>query len=349
MKSVVLRELSDIYTNPNNYIIQDWCSDRGNTLPLSGNRVTARRSNDTITFSIDCGEEQHRIVILPMTVGSVERYRLLRSRLADHRNQLIEEITMQSAHFISRQSPTMSILADVVTYSEPSGISLPEYLATHSEVEQVQRIYSLIRLMESELELMGLAILDINPLDIVYGADGLLYPIHYDTLTIAENSTNSFEELRKWLLLTTNVTEERWKYGDDIGSYKTIERPYVKGYKWSGQLHDDRIVVENEEGFGYVDGRHNIVIAVQYKYAGAFAEGRAIVEGKDGWGLINLWGENVIPPIYESLGYNPNTGISCVKYHDEWSYFSYRGEQITPFKKMIINEEITLEEVMKLV
>lgn len=140
------------------------------------------------------------------------------------------------------------------------------------------------------------------------------------------------------------VMVQKLPLGDMVSQWLGAE--YLAGHLYVGALHEDRAVVEDLTGFGYVDSDNNPVIESKYIWADRFREGRAEVESREGFGLIDTDGGVVIPAIYESLGYNPQSGVSTVRKEGRWAYFSYSGEQLTPFADEYLDEELPLDEIL---
>ncbi len=171
----------------------------------------------------------------------------------------------------------------------------------------------------------------------------MLYPIRYknlreeiittydgDYVKCHKYNTRLIERLSEWLRERLGVERNEADLSDDEIRGE-LQDQLSSRYVASGEIFEERVDVFDGELFGFVDTRGEVVIEHKYISVEPFREGRAVVQSPNGWGLIDLWGEEVIPTIYESIEYNPNCGVSAVRDNGKWGYISYRGEVLTPF------------------
>lgn len=87
-------------------------------------------------------------------------------------------------------------------------------------------------------------------------------------------------------------------------------------------------------GVGFKDKNGDVVIKDDYIWASDFSCNRAVVQLKNSkMGIIDRNGRYVIEPIYRSIVYNPNDGISIVHDGELQTKFNYLGEQIEEWHK----------------
>lgn len=327
-------ELLDIFANPHNYVINDWRRGDGATIPLSGWRVTQRRSNDYIEFTIREGDQQSLIITIPMTLSALEhsRQRALRIELCD--TMLYGKYEVRSVSFTSRLNPSRLILGDVVVQSVDDGGCLLSSYVELLQPNDIESLYIALRGMERELVDSNGYFNEISLDDVVIVDDELLYPRRLGALRFTYNhndypsSGSGCEALRSAIYEISGIEDHSAEGVVSASRYPRRKREFIEGYLWSGELHEDRIAVRSEVGMGFVDGDYKLVIPPIYSAVEAFEEGRAVVECDRGVGLIDLWGREVIPAIYEQLEYNSDTGITAVLRDDRWNYISYNGEWI---------------------
>ena len=90
--------------------------------------------------------------------------------------------------------------------------------------------------------------------------------------------------------------------------------------------------VKQNEKWGFINTRGEVVVPCIYDDAWNFHEGLAAVEQNDKWGYINPKGEVVIPCIYDKMptpfGTNFSEGLACVEQNDKWSIINKEGKVI---------------------
>ena len=108
-------------------------------------------------------------------------------------------------------------------------------------------------------------------------------------------------------------------------------------------MSDQRVRVEDETGYGFVDTENRPVIAPQFVWAADFREGRAEVQTAQGMGLIDKRGHYVIEPRYEIVDYNPYTGCSRIRSEGLWALADYNGRIVGGFTPRYIEENEYVE------
>lgn len=181
-----------------------------------------------------------------------------------------------------------------------------------------------------ELQQADLSLNNLREENLILGNDNRLYPIrwHYATKGVgADEST--FEALHAKLAdakahgVLHEVASHRYHSVDNM----------LSGYLGHRAMSEGLIAIENDEGWGFIDTRGDIVITPQYDWVDRFYEGRAEVQKGDKMGLIDKQGRYIIPLSYPVVDYNHETGNSVVKRGEEWALFDYAGKQLSPFSR----------------
>ncbi len=335
--NISLKDLTHLFAQPQNYAIEF----RGGVLPLYGNGVKMSRSNDNVEFMVERSQDRYLITIA-MTTGYLERCISLESAIAKMSTTLFTPYQVERRRISSHSSPIANIRGKMVIQTLPQGWLLSDYLKRGNE-EEIQSVYSALRYLEEQLQNMQASFTTLQPEDIIIGDDGLLYPFRYQKLRFNQTDDRGCAKLRE--LIEQNYGVKELPSAPLCARY--LPQELFEGHLYTGTLHEDRVVVEDPTGFGYVDSSNRSVIPSVYLWADDFREGRAEVQTADGFGLIDTDGGVVIAPIYDSLGYNADTGVTAVRKDNRWAYFSYRGERLTPFVDEYPNEDIRLEEITK--
>ena len=211
---------------------------------------------------------------------------------------------------------------DLVLQLLPDGTDLDGALGK----EHSERLLGALDALQRELRRLNLSHGNLRR-DNLRWSGGRFIPIRYYDLRFGmpERDDEAFDTLREEIL--------RQGGGAEVSD---VEAPYDTPYRWSGHrwtsnLFEGLVCVEDETGYGYVDAENRPVIAPQYLWAGDFHEGRAEVQTAQGMGLIDREGRYIIPPEYEIVAYVPAESISRVRQNGRWALFDYLGRRITPF------------------
>ncbi len=325
-----IRKITNIFANPELYSIRigDEC------IPLHGDGVKVRRSNKYIEII-----NSRYIITIAMTVSYLKHCKALERELSRLSTSPFTPYYHKWRRILATSHD--DIFADVIIQEFPEGELLTKFLVS-ADKEELQMVLGAIQHLEEMVDSLNGSFETLSPNDIIIGEDGLLYPFRYDKLHFRRSpgEVSGCDALRKY------ISKEITDFIMPTATYPRRER--YSGHLATDTLHEDRIVVEDPTGAGYIDSSNVSVIPSIFISADRFAEGRAMVESKDGFGLINTDGEYLLPTIYESLGYNPDTGITSAKKGGQWAYFSYCGEQLTEFTDEYPNEDITLEQILRL-
>ncbi len=349
----LLRELSDIFTAPERYTLHLAARSVG----LSSASVSVSRSRDSVEFMVAEDGGEQLLITLPMSVEGVEQSRLLKYHIDRLRVGVMTSYDVEYAKFTCEYGDHCSISGDVVVQHIGRGVALDRWCEQERDRASVAAMYRAISLLDETLRSCNLCFVGrggIAANGVVVGEDALLYPFRYANLSVgcASDDKSGCEQLRKYV-------EGRFGWSEDalseelqsvkMAKYEWRSGECFEGHLYSGELNEERVLVEDTTGWGFVDGENRVVVESRYLRALPFDEGRAMVQSESGWGLIDLYGEEVIPAKYDGIEYRNKSGVSCVRRGDKWSYFSYRGEQLTPFNIDYPNEDITQEEVAEII
>ncbi len=354
----ILREISEIFITPERFTIHT----SSRSIALDAECVVTRRSREQIEFLIQSEDGGVDLITLPMSVEGVERCRLVEFQIEPLNVEIMTQYSVECVKFSQTNNPSHSILADVAIQRLPVGLTLAQWCDSTTPFRpSIEQIYSSITLLDETLRQLRIYFKGsrgISPDSIVIGEDGLLYPTRYANMRVGQNPSDVSEcdILLGWVETTIGVKREEIIQAKEIIQGKETERrryptrhvEMFEGHLSSGLLNEERAIIEEITGWGFVDANNRIVVEPRYLSVTPFSEGRAMVQSNEGWGLINLYGREMIPSIYESIGYNVSTGVSSVRQGDKWGYFSYMGEQLTPINIDYPNEDITHEEIAEM-
>ncbi len=342
-----IQELHKIFFSPTSFSISTNVFESSLALP----NVEMRRNSSHIEISIS--GTKNLLITVPLSVEGVENMRVNAARIKRLDVEMMTNYNLYTAHFTPTYGIGCSILADVAIQELP-----PHFVTLDKAVSEGRynraTIRQAVETLKETLQSKKIYFTDAEALaaeSIILGEDGLLYPIRYPYLRIygeVEDGDAAIDALRDWVEINCDATPDLEHQPSEKAEYKPRNWEHFEGHLYAGEMNEERAMIEDISGWGFVDSENNIVVAPHYKKAFPYGEGRAIVLSESGWGLINLYGDEVIPSIYDSLGYNVSTSLSCAKKGNRWAYFSYLGEQLTPFKFEYPDEDITMEELQKL-
>lgn len=328
--NVSFKELTHLFAHPQEYALEL----DGETFPLCADEAKVRRSNSNIEVAFAHNGESY-LLTLPMMTGYLQHCQITESAIERAATTLFTDYRLDRRSLLRGES---YCVAKMVIQHLPSGAPLTEYL-DRADRDQIRHIYGAVTLLVEQLNRVRATFTSLSPDDIVVGDDGLLYPFRYQRLKFCRPTAQRWSRsLRSWIHGRYGVDPEEVTMPS--GGY--YHRDLYEGHLYSGTLHEDRVVVEDPTGYGFVDGDNRAAIPSIYIWADRFREGRAEVQTSDGFGLIDTDGREVIPTIYDSLAYNDDSGITAARKGGRWAYFSYCGEQLTPFTDDYPDEEITL-------
>ncbi len=337
---ISIKGLTRLFAHPQSYTLEL----DGGGCPIVIRGCDVVRYNSYVELIVNQDDSTQLLITIPMTSGAMERALSLENSISRVASTLFTSYRVGEVYISSCQNVNECQLTKAIIQQIPQGELLSDFLEGAS-AEQIHEILGAAKLLDESLHSAKASFATLKPSGIVVGDDGLLYPFRYHKLTITSGDEPTIVggSLVRWI---------EHMYGvNGASSVAPVNRYYdrdlCEGHLYLGSMHEDRMVVEDATGFGYVDGCNHPVIASNYIWVDAFREGRAEVEGEQGFGLIDTDGNEVIPTIYESLGYNHESGITAVRHGGKWAYFSYNGEQLTPFEVVYPDEDITLAAVLK--
>jgi hypothetical protein len=98
-------------------------------------------------------------------------------------------------------------------------------------------------------------------------------------------------------------------------------------------LCENRVQIKEGDLVGFADEAGNKVIECKYLWASDFAEQRALVATPQRrMGLIDNFGNEIIPAIYDEVIYDVKTGHSEVTLSGQRAEFDYLGVQLSEFR-----------------
>ena len=209
----------------------------------------------------------------------------------------------------------------------PEGTLLSEALYTFTRSHLLQGLEQL----ERELAEIDMSVNNMHPDNIIVDRNYAWHVIrHYYASHGAGNDVEAFCKLRELIdrcsladIDDTLVAEDYAPYGchkDEHGH--TV-------YEMSEGLRR----FTSNMGTGFKDDSGNIVIEECYQSATDFMEDRSIVQTFDyKMGIIDRSGNYILEPIYHSIDFNLDNGISRVVNKGQYALFDYFGTQLTEWK-----------------
>lgn len=217
----------------------------------------------------------------------------------------------------------------IIIESIPEGTSLSEALYTFTNGHLK---YGLEQL-QAELKRYNICVNHLHPNNIIVDGKYEWHVIrpYYVSKDIG-NDTEAFDKLRELI--------DRCSLSDDVDTNGIV----CDGYGEYGCTKDDngRTVYVASEGLrrfksnigvGFEDEDGNVVIADEYYSATDFMEDRSVVETFDHkMGVIDRHGKYIIRPIYRSVEFNLDDGVSRVINKGKYALFDYFGTQISDWQ-----------------
>lgn len=140
---------------------------------------------------------------------------------------------------------------------------------------------------------------------------------------IADNDESIiiYNELGEEIVFIDDVTISRYFYGQCPDDYRPIDETVLIPFS-----------TIDSELYGFFNLTGDIVVEAQYDHAYPISEGLALVEKDDKVGYINLFGEEIIPLIYDSAYLYFRYGIIQVRKNDTWGLIDSTGNEILGFE-----------------
>ncbi len=216
--------------------------------------------------------------------------------------------------------------------------TLPSTTTLRSVVREVdaEKIYSGIDHLNREFLRLGIAHNYLNCDNIIVDKDCKLYPIYYHYMTMYQGAcqVDEFSPLRQWVEEVTGISYICHNNEPHLPERSSsLNSKLLDIYSWVGNPFEGLVCVCSQDGmYGYVDSDdYAEVIAPCYIWANDFKEGRAEVKLESGRGMIDHSGEYIIPPKYQIVDFDVDTGYSRVKSNEQWAIFDYNGVVICDF------------------
>lgn len=104
---------------------------------------------------------------------------------------------------------------------------------------------------------------------------------------------------------------------------------------------EDRIPVQKDDKWGFIDSKNNLVIPIKFDDVFLFSDGVSLVQLGGKYGYIDYDGKFIIPPRYDDLGQFEsckvlannnsygNCNVTTYKISDKLGYINNKGEEIT--------------------
>ncbi len=264
--------------------------------------------------------------------------------VAAHGTTLLLDCQRYKPRFRANKDDNRRLMAVSFRINLPSSRVLSEVLSHYDEAE-VERTMRAIDNLEAEMVQNNITFKALGADNIVVDDDGVLYPFRYQNLRF--HRAGLFEKrlqpkvvcdrLRSEVveILKTGNRRQAEFNGDfrplTLGSYCNRFVDNFPGHIAHGHPHEERIWVQDEQGYGFVNTSNEVVVEAKYIWVSDFCEGRAIVRSDEGYGLIDTSGNIIIEPKYSGICYDVSSGSTFVQQSDLWAKFSYLGEQTTPF------------------
>lgn len=135
-----------------------------------------------------------------------------------------------------------------------------------------------------------------------------------------------------------NESKNDWKYGLVDLNGNLLVSPIYSSQRNVMKFHEGLAKVWDNNKFGYINTRGELVIEPQFEFAENFAEGVAIIRKDDKYGVIDNTGRYIVENIYEKFVYNDLTQ-KCAEdivvilewWHELFGYLNYKnGEVVAP-------------------
>lgn len=273
---------------------------------------------------------QPMILFMPLTPHALHRMEQLLPLKRDVTYAIVPHISILRKEMRLTTPTGEEAFCDILLEPTHEGVSFDFALRTaQSDAEYATELLLAIEDLQAALKLADISLNNLREENLIYSPDGVLYPIRWYYATDgAGNDDTDFGRLHS----TVEQLADRMLLCDiEHAEYRTAA-PDLLEYKNFLAMAEGLIAVENDNGWGFMDCDHNIVIPTQYLWVSKFHEGRARVESHEGMGLIDKGGNYIIPPLYSVVDYNPTTGTTLVEdTSGQWALFDYFGKIIIPF------------------
>lgn len=225
--------------------------------------------------------------------------------------KVIKNEILLNSHFAS----TCSLIVETL----PEGTILSEALYTFTRGHLMQGLKSL----KQRLSRNNICHTNLTPHNIIVDENYEWHPIRwYYAVNGKRKDSKAFKELTA-LIDECSIPDE-CEPSHETMSHNHIEYP---GKLFPIQERRRRVITRN--GTGFKDEYDNWIIEDIYHRATDFTEERSVVTLKSGlMGVINRDGKYIIPPIYEELTFDINSGETKAMKGLTTTMFDYLGNEI---------------------
>lgn len=210
----------------------------------------------------------------------------------------------------------------------PKGTPLSEAIYTHKRNHLEQGLIEL----QDYLKEINCSINNLRPENIIVDSNHSWHVIRAYYLSYnADNDNESFERLKEMIAL--NALSDNF---DNTGFACEDFAPYGCTTAADGRqlfaASEGLRRFTSSEGTGFEDEMGNILIDAIFRNATDFLEDRSIVTTHDNkMGIIDRKGRYIVEPLYDSIDFDVDDGISIVTNGNKSAKFDYFGTQITPW------------------
>ncbi len=269
---------------------------------------------------------QRRFLLsMPLSNEALDMARGASVRLKALRSQLLLEYRVLCDELKYIDSVGRMCSCDLLLEELPEGVTLADFLGSEPSEASCSELFAALNVMEQEFKRLGVINPNLTLENIIYGEDGVLYPIRLHYVTTSKGVVgDEFRCLRHQIgeLLGQEVPCAEVSEGGD--TLTPLNALY--GYKSVGNPFEGLCVAESTAGYGYIaSSSGEEVIAPQFIWAGDIHEGRAEVQTAGGMGLIDARGNYIIEPRYQIVEFDPRTGHTQARINEQWVTFDYNG------------------------
>lgn len=259
------------------------------------------------------GKQYH--LYAPISVDAI--HYALRARTA------LSQTTITYYKILHGEMLLKSYFADscsIIIEELPEGTLLSEALYTHSR----EHLHFGLQDLKKRMSRQGVCHTNLTPDNIIVGDDRRWYPIRW---YYAQPGKRKDLKALKHLASLIDELAFSSNFEPNTSILNSPLSPYCVGHNAPIRERHRRTITP--EGVGFVDERGDMVIDSIYAAATDFTEGRAIVTLRSGKkGVINRKGEYVIPPLYDDIEFDIESGESEASCDGITTTFDYYGNEM---------------------
>ncbi len=334
------RDLLDLYISPERYDIL------GDNID-----IISVECNDDIVMLRTKKEGKHQVVITTMRTELDADIESTLAQISIIDTSMLLHCESVKHRFYEVANSGKRLLAKCFSTELPADCSLlSKALVSFSEAE-VERALRAVDALEQEMKRFKISPRRLSAKSVAIDSGGALYPIFIHNLEydrngrLEERCTLKCAALRDDIL---NIVQSENRYSAAFSgefnqltllAYGTRYAEIFTGHIAYGTPHEERVWVNDDGLFGYVNMSNEVIVPSIYLWAGNFAEGRAIVRSEEGFGAIDTSGKIILAPKYAGISFDVDSGFIYAKQKIDnedgddafWAQFSYTGEQLSPF------------------